>query len=121
MEINGRTLSPHVSKHKGFFFFLKDIASVHTLVFRVQLWQNCFNTKVHMVLSPIAEAETVEGLFDVLVGLGTFTRADTEDVALRDVLLQLSLAEDHSAFGSLRPRTCQQDVGCMASTLQQRG
>lgn len=71
-----------------------------------------------MHLSLITEAESVEGLFDVLIGLWS-TGADTENLAERDILLQLSLAEDHSAFCSLRPRACQQDVGSMTPTLQQ--
>lgn len=74
-----------------------------------------------LVLSPIAEAETIEGLFDVVIGLWTSAGANTEHFAVRDVLFQLSLAEDHIAFGSLPLRTCQQDVGSMASTLQQSG
>lgn len=69
----------------------------------------------------ITEAQPVEGLLDVLGGLRTFSRSDGEHFALRDILLQLPLAEENCAVGSLRPRTHQQDVGSVASTLQQRG
>lgn len=76
---------------------------------------------LQLVLSLIAEAESVEGFFDVLIGLWS-AGADTEDIAGRDVLLQLSLAEDNRAFSSFRPVrwTCQQEVGSVTSTLQQR-
>ena len=72
---------------------------------------------LQLVLSLIAEAESVEGLFDVFIGL--WYAADTEDVAGRNILLQLSFSEDHRAFSSFRPRTCQQEVGSMTPTLQQ--
>lgn len=71
-----------------------------------------------LVLSLITETESVEGLFDVFIGLWS-TGADTENLAQRDIVLQLSLAEDYNAFSSLCPRTCQQDVGSMTSSLQQ--
>lgn len=76
---------------------------------------------LQLVLSLIAEAESVEGFFDVLIGLWS-AGADTEDIAGRDVLLQLSLAEDNRAFSSFCPVrwTCQQEVGSVTSTLQQR-
>lgn len=83
-----------------------------------------FNTEekldiLKLVLSPIAEAETIEGLFDVLVALGASSGGDAEDFAVGDVVFQLPLAEDHGAFGLLGAR--QQDVGGVASTLQQSG
>lgn len=71
----------------------------------------------HVVPSPVAEAESVEGLFYVLVGHGALVRADAENVAVRDIVLQLSLTQNHSAFSSLRPRTCEHDVGSMAPSL----
>lgn len=69
----------------------------------------------------ITEAETVEGLFNILVGLGTSAWTDAEYITLRDVLLHLPFADDNGAFGSLVPGTRQQDVRCMAPALQQRG
>lgn len=79
-------------------------------------------TKAARYSSPsVAKAETTEGLFDGIVGLWTAIRADAADLTERDVLLELSLAEDHSASDSLSRRTRQQDVGSMASTLQQGG
>lgn len=76
---------------------------------------------LRLVLLPVAEAETVEGLLDVLDVLGTLHCADTEDSAVRNLLLQLSLAEDHSALVSCSHRTRQLDVGSVAPALQQRG
>lgn len=76
---------------------------------------------LELLLSPFTEAQTVEGLFNVPTGLWPSTCAKSEHVAVGDVLLQLSLAEDHGAFGSLCLGASQQDIGSMASTLQQRG
>lgn len=69
----------------------------------------------------ITEAQPVERFFNVLGVLRTFSRSDREHFALRHILLQLPLAEEYSAVGSLRPGTHQQDVGSVASALQQRG
>lgn len=80
MEEPRQTKSTQVSTHKGIVFVVsswKDIASVHTLVFKSpysQLCRNGFNTEdvlyiLQWVLSPFAEAETIEGLFDVLIAL----------------------------------------------------
>lgn len=106
------------------FFFLSAAGKVHALVFRVQPWHHNSEGVVRLlrlVLSPVAEAETVEGLLDAFVGLGTLSCANTEDSAVRNLLLQLSLAEDHSTLGSRSPRTRQLDVGSVAPVLQQRG
>lgn len=107
-----------------FFVLLSAAGNVHALVFRVQPRHNNSEGVVRLlrlVLSPVAEAETVEGLLDVLIGLRPLSCADTEDSAVRNLLLQLSLAEDHSALVSGSPRTRQLDVGSVAPALQQRG
>lgn len=74
-----------------------------------------------LIVYSVAEAETIEGLFDDIVGLWTSISADAADFTVSDVLLELCLAEDHSAMDSLSCRTRQQDIGSMASTLQQCG
>lgn len=77
-----------------------------------------FGFSASQLFLQITEAQTVEGLFNVLAGLRTSARSDTEHVTLRDILLQLPFAEENSAVSSLRPRTHQQDVGSVASTLK---
>lgn len=74
-----------------------------------------------LVLRSVAEAETIEGLFDNVNGLWTFNGADVADFAVGDILLQLPFAEDDSALGLLSVGTRQQDIGSMASPLQQCG
>lgn len=76
---------------------------------------------LELLLSPFAEAQTVEGLFNVVTGLWLSTFAKLEHVAVGNVLLQLSLAEDHGALSSLCLGASQQDIGSMTSTFQQRG
>lgn len=66
----------------------------------------------------VTEAETIEGLFDI-VDLWIFISA--ADFAARDVLLELCFAEDHSVLALPSLRTRQQDIGSMASMFQQRG
>lgn len=60
-----------------------------------------------LIVYSFAEAETTEGLFDDIIGLWTSISADAADLTVRDVLLELSFAEDHSALDSLSCRTCQ--------------
>lgn len=71
--------------------------------------------------SSVAKAETIEGLFDGILSLWTAVSADAADITARDLLLELPLAENHTALDPLSCRTSQEDVGSMASTLQQRG
>lgn len=71
------------------------------------------------VRSLTAEAESIEGLFDDLVGF--VDGADSEYVRWGDVLLQLAFSEDDSPIGSLHLRPRQQDVGSMASKFQESG
>lgn len=99
---------------------------MYTLWFINLYSQPGFNTEeslymLQLVLSPVPEAESVEGLFDVLIGLCASSGADAEYFAVRDILLQLSLAKEHSAFIPLYPGTRQQEVGSVAPTLQQCG
>lgn len=61
---------------------------------------------LHIAYS-VAEAETMEGLFDDIVGLWTSISANAADFTVRHVLLELSFAEDHSALDSLSCRTRQ--------------
>ena len=129
-QINGTALADKASEHKGLVWLSAVGKSklVFTLCFlshpKVSCAKTIFNTEekldiLKLVLSPIAEAETIEGLFDVLVALGASSGGDAEDFAVGDVVFQLPLAEDHGAFGLLGAR--QQDVGGVASTLQQSG
>lgn len=74
-----------------------------------------------LMLRSVAEAETIEGLFDNVNGLWTFNGADVADFTVGDILLELPFAEDDSALGLLGVRTRQQDIGSMASPLQQCG
>lgn len=73
-----------------------------------------------LIVYSVAKAETIEGLFDDIFGLGTSINADGADVTVGDVLLEFSFAEDHGALHSPSCRTRQEDIGSMASTLQQR-
>lgn len=74
-----------------------------------------------LMLRSVAEAEPIEGLFDNIIGLWTSSGADVADFTVRDVLLELPFAEDDSALSLLSDRTRQQDIGSMASPLQQCG
>lgn len=93
------------------------------MVLKIKLSQHKTEDILHRLqpaFSPIAKAESVEGLFNVLVGFCSPV-AKMEYFAVGNVLLQLALAENHGAFGSLLLRAYQQDVGSMAPTLHQRG
>lgn len=63
--------------------------------------------KMLLIVYSVAEAETTEGLFDDIVGLWASVSADAADFTVRDVLLELCFAEDHSALDFLRCRTRQ--------------